>query len=127
MKYLTIGILLLVGLINFYPVVGVVSAERLASLYGINFEDANLIILMRHRAVLFGLLGAFIIASAIKPSLRLLACIAGLISMMSFVVLAYAAGEYGDALHKVVVADIAGSAGLIIVLVLRRWSPGDTS
>ena len=122
-KYLISAILLVVGLINFYPVVGVFSAERLAGLYGINLDSIDLIILMRHRAVLFGLLGAFIMMSALKPSLQLLACVAGLASMIAFVLLAYAAGDFGEALRKVVAADIVGSIGLIVVLVLRRWAP----
>lgn len=121
MKYLPAAILLIVGLINFYPVVGVISAERLAKLYEINLENTDLIVLMRHRAVLFGLLGAFIMMSAFRPSLQLFACVAGLVSMIAFILLAYTSGDYGDALHRVVVADIIGSAGLILVLVLRRW------
>ncbi len=125
MKYLIAAILLTVGLINFYPVVGVFSAEHLGKLYGISLESTDLIVLMRHRAVLFGLLGAFIITSALKPSLQLLACVAGLASMIAFVLLAYAAGDYGAALHKVVVADVVASIGLIIVLALRKRVPDD--
>lgn len=121
MKYVPTAILLVVGLINFYPIVGVISAERLMKLYGVGLENSDLVILMRHRAVLFGLLGAFIIAAAFKSSLQLLACVAGLVSMIAFIALAYAAGDYGDALRKVIVADIAASIGLVVVLALRVW------
>ena len=120
MKYLVMGLLLLVGIINFFPVIGVLSADRLVGLYAVELDSPDLVILMRHRAVLFGLLGAFIILSAFRPALRLLACIGGLMSMLAFVALAYAAGEYGEALHKIVVADIIGSIGLGIVLILDR-------
>ena len=70
-----------------------------------------------------GLLGAFLVISAFKPSLQLLACVAGLASMIAFVMLAYAAGDFGEALRKVVAADIVGSIGLIVVLALRKWVP----
>ena len=125
MKHLTTAILLIVGLINFYPVVGVISVERLGNLYGIDFEHPDLVILMRHRAVLFGLLGALIVTAAFKPSLQLLACVAGLVSMTAFVALAYAAGDYGEALRKVVAADIVGSLGLVLVLILRGRAHND--
>ncbi len=124
-KHAITAIILIVGLINLYPVIGVISVERLASLYGIDLAHPDLIILMRHRAVLFGILGAFIIASAFKQSLRLVACITGLISMTAFVVLAYATGAYGEAIDKVVMVDIVGSLGLVIVLVLSRTTHGD--
>ena len=57
MRYLVSATLVLVGLIHLLPLSGVLSADQLASLYGLSFSEPNLAILMRHRAVLFGLLG----------------------------------------------------------------------
>ena len=127
MKYIVTALLLIVGLINFYPVVGVISTDRLVQLYGIDLENVDLIILMRHRAVLFGLLGAFVIASAFKPSFQLLASVAGLVSMIAFILLAYTVGGYGEALHRIVLADVVASIGLVVVLVLRWWIRSSTS
>jgi hypothetical protein len=45
---------------------------------------------MRHRAVLFGLLGAFLIAAAFLPSLQLAALVAGFASVVSFLYLSAA-------------------------------------
>ena len=119
MKIFVTSALLVAGLINLFPIVGVLSADQLTKLYGIPFEGGDLIILMRHRAILFGLLGAFIIYSAFRQSLQVLACIAGLISMIAFIALAYATGGFGDALNKVIVADVIGSILLLAVLVIR--------
>ena len=121
MKKAQIAILLVVGLMNLYPVVGVISSEQIMHLYGVQLETNGLLILMRHRAVLFGLLGAFIIFSAFKSSFQLLACVAGLVSMVSFIILAYLSGDYGEALQKIIVADVIGSIGLIAVLGIRVW------
>ena len=120
MKTLIKALLIIAGLINVLPVVGVISADQLEGMYGIALNDNDLVILMRHRAVLFGLLGVFIIYSAFREALQTLACIAGLISMISFIALAYATGSYGAALDKIVIADIAGSAALIAVLILGK-------
>jgi hypothetical protein len=124
MRKVQIVILIIVGLINLYPLVGVISSEQLMQLYGVQIETKELFILMRHRAILFGLLGAFILFSAFKDSLQLLACIAGLVSMLSFVMLAYVTGDYGDAIQKIVMIDVIGSIGLIVVLWIRVWKPG---
>lgn len=127
MKYLVGTILIVVGLINFFPVIGLVSVDNLAQLYAIEFRGTDEIILMRHRAALFGLLGGFIALSAFRPELQVLACMAGLISMLVFVGLALSAGSYGEALNKAVVADIIGSVGLIIVLLLRWFGRKEVS
>ena len=46
-------------------------------LYGIPIDEPNLAILMRHRAVLFGLLGVFMLIAAFRPLYQPLALIAG--------------------------------------------------
>ena len=54
------GLLLVVAVIHLLPIAGFVGVDRLGSLYGIEITDRNLEIMMRHRAILFGILGAFI-------------------------------------------------------------------
>lgn len=120
MKKLVSGALILAGLINLYPVVGVISVDQLEKLYIVPLDNTDLIILMRHRAILFGLLGTFLIYSAFRSSVQTLACIAGLVSMISFIILAYASGQFGEALNKVIVADVIGSLALLAVLIIRK-------
>lgn len=111
-----------VGLINFIPVAGVLSGARITQLYGVGVESGDLEILMRHRAVLFGILGALILISVVKKGWRLPACVAGLISMVSFIVLAWLVGDFGETLQRIILIDIAGSvmAVLAIVLLVRQ-------
>lgn len=111
--------LILVGIIHLLPVSGVLGAERLSMLYGIPIQEPNLEILMRHRAVLFFLLGIFLIAAAFLPQMRLLAMIAGFISVLSFLLIAWTAGGYNEAVHKVVIADIIAVIALGIAAVLH--------
>ena len=105
MSKLVAVLLLIVGIIHLLPVVGVLGGDRLNSLYGLNLDEPNLQILMRHRAVLFGLLGALLIAAAFLPGLRTLALLAGLVSVVSFLLLAWGTPLYNEALRRVVVAD----------------------
>lgn len=121
MKSIVRAALLIAGAINFYPLIGVISADQLVTLYGVPLENNDLIILMRHRAVLFGLLGAFIIYAAFRDSVQVIACIAGLISMLTFVVIAYAVGDFGTLFNKIIIADVVGSVALVAVLLIRTF------
>lgn len=111
------------GVIHLLPLSGVLGAERLVSLYGMPFDDPNLQIMMRHRAVLFGLLGAFLLLGAFRAEYRLLAVGAGLASAVSFLWLAWATGGYNSAIGRVVFADVLAVACLAVALVLHLLSP----
>lgn len=95
----------LVGLIHLLPGVGVLGVERLNTLYGIPIQDNNLEILMRHRAVLFALLGAFMLASAFYPPWRAVAYGFAWVSVLSFLGLAAWVGETNLQLNRVVRVD----------------------
>lgn len=105
--------LTITGLIHLLPLAGVLGADQLAKLYGMPFKNPNLEILMRHRAVLFGLLGTFLIAAAFKPNLQAAAFIAGLASVTSFLWLALSVGGYNAQLARVVIADVVALACLL--------------
>jgi hypothetical protein len=115
----TVSILLgLVALIHLLPVAGAAGAQRLHSLYGLAIEDPNLLLLMQHRAVLFGLLGAFLLAAALRPAWTGPALVAGLISVASFLVLALGGGHNAH-IARVVVVDWIALLCLLIAAALH--------
>lgn len=107
----------LVGVLHLFPAMGVLSADRLAFLYG-TAPHGDLLILMRHRAVLFGLLGVFFVYAAFHPALQPAAFVAGFVSMLSFVGLAWVEGDYAAELRKVMIADLAASAVLALAAII---------
>lgn len=113
------ALIALAGVINFLPVVGVVSSARIESLYGIELADPALEVLLRHRAVLFGLVGGFMIVAAFKKSLHAMAIVGGLIAMLSFMGLYYFASDQPQSLLSIVYADIAGVISLSVALALK--------
>jgi hypothetical protein len=117
MRFILPIMLLVVGIIHILPLSGVLSAARLFELYGITFDDPNLEILMRHRAVLFGLLGIFLICSAFMPSLQLPALIAGFLSVVSFLYLSYTVGGYNEQVNRIVIADKIALVCLVVALI----------
>lgn len=122
MSKLIAVLLLVAGIIHLLPLAGVLGGERLNALYGLSLDEPNLQILMRHRAVLFGLLGALLVAAAFVPGLRSLALLGGLISVISFLLLAWSAPLYNEALRRVVVADWIALGCLLIALPLHLRS-----
>jgi hypothetical protein len=113
-RYLVPAMLILVGLIHLLPLSGVLGSERLASLYGVTFNEPSVAILMRHRAVLFGLLGVFLILAAFRPMFRTIAFIVGLISVVSFLWIALAAESYNDQVGRVVTVDVVALICLVV-------------
>ena len=117
--------LLLVAIIHLLPLVGVLGAAQLESLYGIAFADPNLLILMRHRAVMFGLLGGLMLAALFVPRLQFTALLLALLSAGSFLLFVYGGdGGHNPLLARValvdVVAVVAALAGLAAWAALRR-------
>ena len=110
---ITITCLTLAGVIHLLPLPGILGAGQLTRLYGVAADDPNVGILLQHRAVLFGLLGVLLIAAAFRPDLRAVALIAGLVSTVSFLAIAWCVGGYNAQVARVVAADL-----LAVVLLL---------
>ncbi len=109
------------GFINAFPVVGAVGSGPLASLYGQTIADPDLLLLMRHRAVFFGLAGALLVAAAFRTELRTVATVVGAVSMASFCMLALPLDLHGDSLRRVFWVDVVA----LPLLILAWWlSPG---
>jgi hypothetical protein len=106
MHYFVASTLLISGMIHLLPSIGVLGVARLELLYGVAVAQQDLEILLRHRAVLFAILGAFLVAAAFSPPLRWAAFAAGLVSVLSFIVLAWSVGGYNAHLSRVVTADV---------------------
>lgn len=117
MQGLITALFLVVALINLLPGIGVWSAARLQSLYGVPLAEANLVILMRHRAVMLAIVGALLAYAALQPPLRPIAVAAGLVSMLSFVAIAFL-GEPNEPLQRVAWIDIVASVLLVAAAVL---------
>jgi len=113
MRHLVTAMLLVVAVIHLLPLSGVLGGDRLVALYGVTLEDPGLTILMRHRAVLFGLLGLFLAFAAFRPALQPLAFVAGFASVLSFLWLAWSTGGYNPQVGRVVVADVVALVCLV--------------
>jgi hypothetical protein len=78
------GGLIIAGVINLLPTSGALGPIALQRLYGIEFAEKNLIMLMKHRAALLGIVGTLLCTSAFRPNLRAAAYGVGFSSMLSY-------------------------------------------
>lgn len=114
MHHLIAASLLVAAIIHLLPLAGVLGAGRLSALYGIAIQEPNLVLLMRHRAVLFGLLGVFLAIAAFRPAWRDMAFVAGFVSVVSFLALAWFGADYNASVGRVVIADVVALVCLLI-------------
>ena len=111
----------LIAIIHIIPAISGLSGSRVASLYGIEGDDQTLMTLLQHRAVLFGLVAAACLYAAHSPAARLAVLIGAVISMASFILIAFLRGTTSGALSKIIIVDAIGLffAALAALLLLK--------
>jgi hypothetical protein len=119
MTYLVSGMLLVAALIHLGPIVGVLGGSRLEGLYGVVIDDPSLEILMRHRAVLFGLLGAMLGAAAFYRPWQNMAIGAGLVSVVTFMLLVNSANGYSSQIERIFWVDALALGCLLIAALIK--------
>ena len=117
MRYVIASGLIVAAIIHLMHLSGVIGEEQLNRLYGVSFDEPNLAILMRHRAVLFGLLGVLLVIAAFNPAYQPIALVAGLVSVVSFLWFAASASGYNGTVRRVVVADVVALVALVIAAI----------
>lgn len=127
MNKLYILLVVSVGIINFLPVLGVLSAERIATAYDVEVAGSDMEILLRHRALLFGIVGGFVFYSLFNPAMQGAALTLAGISMVGFLVLVFVVGEQNAALNRILLADVAGIVCLAGAIAIKVSTQGGST
>lgn len=109
-------ILFIVGIINLLPIIVFFDSTKTAKLYGVPIEGESLLILMRHRGILLGLVGSALIFSVFRPEFRTFAIAAALISKLTFIFLTFTASNYTPEIKQVALIDVGAVVLLLAVL-----------
>jgi len=120
------------GLVHLIPSVGVLGADTLDVLYGTDLHDNDndIDILLRHRAVLFGILGIATLTAAWTRRLQTFALVANLASVASFVVIAVTGPDTTPAIERVTLIDAVLAvliAASIAETARERTNPNSTA
>ena len=119
MSWLVPAMLVAVALIHLPPVLGLFGVARMERAYGVALPGPELAVLMRHRALMFGLLGGFMLLAVLVPALQPWALLLALLSAGGFVVLAFATPGRNAAIMRIAWADVA--AVLFALVGLAAW------
>ncbi len=121
------AILVLGAAIHLAPVTGFAGADALARLYGQRFDDPTTLLLLQHRALLFGLIGAPLLIALKQRSWRLPALIIAITSVVGFLLLyGLSAAQPLAAITRVFWIDAAVLPFLLVAWALetKRASEG---
>jgi hypothetical protein len=113
--------LCIVSLIHLLPLVGLAGRTALENAYGIPVDSPDLQLLLQHRAVLFGLLGTACLMAAFNAPWRPAVWCAALISICSFMLLAWSMPSYNAAIARVVSVDAVALAMLLLAGAMHVW------
>lgn len=113
-RIVTGGALLVAAAIHLLPLWGVTGGAALERLYGVAVTDPDLLLLLRHRAVLFGLLGGALAVAAFVPRWHGAALGAAALSVVSFLLLAWIGDNWNAAIGRVVRVDGIALAALAV-------------
>lgn len=119
MKIIISSILFILAVIHLLPVVGVLGSDSLTRLYGVSASDSNTEILLRHRAVLFAIIGLFLLLSVFKSEYQPIAICFGLISVASFLLLAWSIEGLNSEISRVVKVDWVALVLLLVAGVIN--------
>lgn len=112
--FVTPFLLLVVALAHAVPAAAFFDADLLAVFYGVRDIDPDLEVLLRHRALLFGIVAGLLALGAFRHAYRALALAVGWASIASFVYLAMTAAETHALIDRVAYADM----GLAVLLAI---------
>jgi len=105
-KAIVPAMLVLVALIHLPPLLGMLGVAKMEGAYGVDIAGPDLAVLMRHRALMFGLLGGFMLLAVFVPVLRPWALLLALLSAGGFVLLAFATPGHNANLARVALVDV---------------------
>ena len=121
---LDVGLFAFLAVIHILPAVAAVAPSRLVSLYGIDAQDSALVTLLKHRAVLLGLVGLGFAAAAFHPGHAIAwhAALLGGASMISFLIIAAFNRELSGSLKTIAIVDAIGILPLAALFVRQPWA-----
>jgi uncharacterized membrane protein len=108
-----------VGLVHLLPGLAFFAPTMITRLYG-SGADGAVLLMLRHRAALLGVVGIVLVIAAALPSWRPAATLVGALSMASYFTLWLGAGAFRKPLQKIALVDAVALPALLAALVLTR-------
>lgn len=118
-----VAILVVIGVITASPIVTALNPSGISSLYNVAFEDDAVLLLVRHRQAMLGVLGAALVYGAFFDRLRMMVIIAAMVSKLAFIGLCVATPDLTQGIQRVIYFDAVSILLLLIAAVIFWQSP----
>lgn len=114
------AILIIIGVITASPVIIALNPNGITSLYNVAVEDDAILLLIRHRQVMLGILGAALVYGAFFYHLRMMVITAAVVSKLAFIGLYIATPGLTQGIQRVIYFD-AMSILLLLIAAVIFW------
>lgn len=111
-------ILVIIGVITAFPVITAFSPNGITLLYNVTFEDTLTLLLVRHRQVMLGVLGAALVYGAFFYHLRIMVITAAVVSKLAFIGLCITTPGLTQGIQRVIYFDAVSIVLLLIAAVI---------
>lgn len=118
-----VAILVVIGVITASPVITALNPNGITSLYNVAFKDDAVLLLVRHRQVMLGVLGAALVYGAFFYHLRIVVITAAVVSKLAFIGLCITTPNLTPGIQRVIYFDAVSVVLLLIAAVIFRRSP----
>lgn len=112
-RKIAIALLVVIGVLTTSPSITAFNPSGITALYSVALENDVALLLVRHRQILLGLLGATLICGAFFDSLRMMAITVNVLSKFAFLALSLTTSTLTPGLQRIVYFDLVS-----IVLLL---------
>lgn len=116
-RNVAIALLVMFGMLTASPSITAFNPSSITTLYGVALENNAVLLLVRHRQIMLGLLGAMLVCGAFFSSLRMLAIAINVLSKSSFLALSLIASTLTPGLQRIVYFDVVA----IVLLLLSAF------
>jgi hypothetical protein len=113
-----IVVLVVIGVLTASPSLTALNPNGIASLYNVTFENDTGLLLIRHRQVMLGVLGATLVYGAFFHYLRMIVITATVVSKFAFVGLCLTTSTLTQGIQRVIYFDAVSIVLLLIAGVI---------
>jgi hypothetical protein len=116
-RNVAIALLLMIGMLTASPSITAFNPSGITALYGVVLDNEAALLLVKHRQIMLGLLGAVLICGAFFDSLRMMAIAINVLSKSAFLALSLTTSTLTPGLQRIVYFDVVA----IVLLLLSAF------
>jgi flagellar biosynthesis protein FlhB len=113
-RNIAIALLVVIGMLTASPSITAFHPSGITALYGVAFENDAALLLVRHRQIILGLLGATLVCGAFFVPLRMMAITINILSKSAFLGISLTTSNLTPGLQRIVYFDLVSVVLLLI-------------